>query len=317
MKKMTFLSRKTMRNTSIVFSIFILAFISIPAKAMESFKKLKISSVFSTATLTSHDIEKINQYDEKGRTPLVNAIEKNDSQEVADLLAQRADPNIACSREDKRTPLKCSVGRMHTILNHLLEAKADVNKASDEEEGTALLSACDHGVEWTAYAISAQTLIATRANLNIPDMYGNTALSRAIIRDNSPICALLVEARAEVNRRSPGGEFLLHQAVSTGNPEIIRILLEAKADLKAQNTASHTAFFQAREFTKLNATQALLEYGEDFHELSILWQCAPELIIARTKYEARLQFFLNNFFKENAHYLPTSIVILILFYCYI
>ena len=70
----------------------------------------------------------------------------------------------------------------------------------------------------------------SKANVNITDNYGTTALIYAAANDRQTMVPHLIQARADINAVGYSGCTALHHAASNGYKAVVEQLLHAKAD---------------------------------------------------------------------------------------
>ena len=75
-----------------------------------------------------------------------------------------------------------------------------------------------------------QKLRISKANVNIADNNGYTALISADVHDLQTMVPHLVQARADINTVNCGGWTALHEAAYGGYKAVVEQLLHAKAD---------------------------------------------------------------------------------------
>jgi ankyrin repeat protein len=110
----------------------------------------------------------------------------------------------------------------------LLRGKADVNLP--EPDGTTAL-------HWAAQANDVETarlLLKAGANAKVANRYGATPLSVAAINGNPTLVQLLLEAGADPNGIIADGQTVLMVAARTGNADVVRQLLDRGANVAAQ-----------------------------------------------------------------------------------
>ena len=147
----------------------------------------------------------------------------------------------------------------------LIAQKADVNIA--EPDGMTAL-------HWAVRANdlpAVQMLIRAGANVNAASRYGMTALLFAAQNGDPTIVAALVKAGANPNAALPEGQTPLMTAARTGNVESIKLLVEtgAKIDAKEQ-WQGQTALMWAASQNNAAAVKTLIALGADKNEHSKL-----------------------------------------------
>jgi len=143
-------------------------------------------------------------------------------------------------------------------LSALLQRKADVN-LPQVDGATAL--------HWAVYrddVESADLLIRAGAKLDIANPEGITPLAMACLYGNVSMINKLVKAGADVKQRGPNGQTLLMLAARNGQPEAINLLIAAGADVNAKESLrGTTALMWAAEQKHPAAVKALLDGGAD------------------------------------------------------
>ena len=129
--------------------------------------------------------------------------------------------------------------------------------AQNHSSYTALRIATYHG-----YSDIALALIAARADLNIQDERGNTALMSAVRKYQyarsedwntryPDIIRALVDAEADLNIQDEYGNTALILAASYGLSDIARMLVTARADVNIQDGSGNTALMSAVQVTNM------------------------------------------------------------------
>lgn len=121
---------------------------------------------------------------------------------LRDLLATGADPNLLNSGGRSALSYAAGFGRADCV-RVLLEFRAHINHRNPHHGGTALLNATKSDLPNKIEILS--TLIASGADVNIPDNHGITPLISAAFRQDNDAVKLLVESGANVNARSKIG----------------------------------------------------------------------------------------------------------------
>jgi ankyrin repeat protein len=115
------------------------------------------------------------------------------------------------------------------IVQTLIDAKANLN-IQNQYGQTALLLATTPAVE-KRYGGTNLALIAAKANPNIPDNIGRTPLMNATYNKKTETVIALLNINANPNAIGETGETPLHNAAEHGDKKIIRALLKAGADV--------------------------------------------------------------------------------------
>ena len=163
-------------------------------------------------------------------------------------------------------------------IRTLLTQKADVN-LPQSDGATA--------IQWAAYrndTAMADLLIAAKADVRIPNRDGATALRLASVNGSAEMIDRLVKAGANVNETGPNGETPLMFAARNGNPAAVKALVAAKADVNAKE--------------KLRGTTPLMWATEQAH---------PEAVAALVAAGADVSARSNNDTKGNSAYLANPV----------
>jgi len=109
---------------------------------------------------------------------------------------------------------------------------------------------------------AVRTAIARRADVNLPQVDGTTALHWAVDRDDLEMADLLLRAGARVTERSREGVMPLQLAAINGSAPMIDRLLKAGADPNTSLTpAGDTALMMAARTGATGALRVLMEAG--------------------------------------------------------
>ncbi|XP_056012073.1 serine/threonine-protein phosphatase 6 regulatory ankyrin repeat subunit B-like isoform X2 [Ostrea edulis] len=205
----------------------------------------------------------INALNNKGYSPLNTMIEEKavlNTQDVLELLAQNADPNICV--DGANSPLINSLLRWKlTIAECLLNAGVNVNHVG-ESRRTALHTLLNlqlpDGIEDEVVAIVRCLLIAA-ADVNFADISGRRPLE--IVVDLSKknwdevkileLTTTLINHGAKYNDYEKGDDSLLHMAVDNRLQEVVDFLVRNGADInhrgKNQQIPLHRYTLKARK----------------------------------------------------------------------
>lgn len=141
-------------------------------------------------------------------------------------------------------------------LRKLLQQKADVNVA--QIDGATAL-------HWAVYRDdleAARLLTGAGAKPDAANREGITPLYLASVYGKPAMMETLLEAGADAKQKGPHGETLLMLAARSGNPDAIKMLLQAGADVDAKEPIrGTTALMWAAEQKHPAAVKALLDGG--------------------------------------------------------
>jgi len=166
---------------------------------------------------------------------------------VVDELLKKYGSNLLNFRDSlSKTPLMHAIEKRATdypqkIFDELLRRKADVNIV-DSDGKTALLLAI-----FSNFSDMALKLIAAGANVNVQDKDGNTAFTLAAENWMSKVVAVLMEKGAEidVNFRGKNGYTLLMLAIAWKNYKLASGFIKAGVDVNARDEYGRTALMFA------------------------------------------------------------------------
>jgi ankyrin repeat protein len=158
-----------------------------------------------------------------------------------------------------------------TALRRLLTQKADVNVAQ-ADGGTAL--------HWAVYRDDLATvdlLVRAGANVKAANQYGATPLSLAAESGKVAIARRLLDAGADPNERLLNKETVLMMAARTGDIATMQLLLDRGADVNAKETLrGTTALMWAASQKHPAAVKLLVDRGADVSAVSDpAWQDRP------------------------------------------
>ena len=201
--------------------------------------------------------EDINMTDDKGKTILHHAVEKDVGFIVREIL--KGNPDVTIVDENKQTAFHIAVEKEYfpimkqfidygvdvdfpkiieppifwSVVNGkdnltelLITAGADVNKAREIDGSTPLFAAIigDHTGR------SFELLIAAGANIHVQNKRGVTLLHFASLLGKKNFVEMLIALKADINAFSEAEGTPLHCAVFAESTEVINLLLMAGAD---------------------------------------------------------------------------------------
>lgn len=208
-----------------------------------------------TFSYQEYRLQVLNQPDDRGRTPLVRAIQQGEVAEALDLIAAGVD--LGTRDPQGNTPLHWAViqGQLE-ITRRLLEGGArDIQNSFGD---TALLWAVIREKEGMT-----RLLLEGGAPADQGDREGYTPLHWAASGGNQEIVALLLEGGAGVNRPTPDNQTALHLASSGGHGEIVQVLLGKGALVDQVGDDGYTPLHWAVTWGHGEVVDLLLAGGSD------------------------------------------------------
>lgn len=133
----------------------------------------------------------------------------------------------------------------------LIAAKADVNKKGGDLIETALM-----WVSSVGFLSCIETLLAANADVNCANALGNTALMHTIQYNQLSCTQALIKAGAQVNHKNISGCTALHWATANGNLSSVQTLIAAKAHINSMDNNGHTPLWNAAE--SINAEEIII-----------------------------------------------------------
>jgi len=199
----------------------------------------------------------VNQQDEAGDTPLMNAASSSNLNTVTMLLKMGA--TISVSDTTGETPLmKAAANDDPNVIKLLVDTGADVN-ARDQKGNTALLLAAS-----TNKPAAIKLLLNAGAAVDVADGDGKTPLLAAATEENTEVLTLLIEAKADLNAQDKDGQTALMAAASEAPFEVVKLLVDKGAKLELRDKDGRTALMRAAIAGDAESTSLLLDAGADF-----------------------------------------------------
>ena len=160
-------------------------------------------------------------------TPLLLAVRGNHVQVARSLLMHGANPNFQNVVDDSAFLLAGALGR--TELVRMMLSHGTNLKITNRFGGTALIPACERG-----HVETAQVLIAAGVDVNHVNRLGWTCLMEAVVLGNGgpehqAIIRALIEARADLNLPDKDGVTALAHARQRNQAEVVKLLQAAGA----------------------------------------------------------------------------------------
>ena len=130
---------------------------------------------------------------------------------------------------------------------------------------------------------AVRTLLAKRADANVREADGTTALHWAVRSDDRPTVAALIKAGADVSATNRYGVTPLALAATNGNAEIVDALLNAGADANSASPEGASALMTASRTGSRAVVKTLLDHGarvnareQWFGETALMWAAAED-----------------------------------------
>ncbi|MEX2179532.1 MAG: ankyrin repeat domain-containing protein, partial [Gemmatimonadaceae bacterium] len=128
---------------------------------------------------------------------------------------------------------------------------------------------------------AVRALIAAKADVNVPQGDGMTALHWAAEAGDSAMTAILLRAKANVRALTRIGDYTpLHIASRTGNGAVVQALLNAGSNARALTATGATALHFAAASGNAAAISALIARGADVNAREVEWGQTPLIFAA-------------------------------------
>ncbi len=160
-------------------------------------------------------------------TPLLLAVRGNHVQVARSLLMHGANPNFQNAIDDSAFLLAGALGRTE-LVRMMLSYGANL-KITNRFGGTALIPACERG-----HVETAQVLMAAGVDVNHVNRLGWTCLMEAVVLgrggpEHQAIIRALIEGRADLNLPDKDGVTALAHARQRNQAEVVKLLQAAGA----------------------------------------------------------------------------------------
>ncbi|MDF2964615.1 MAG: serine/threonine-protein phosphatase 6 regulatory ankyrin repeat subunit C-like [Rickettsiaceae bacterium] len=155
------------------------------------------------------------------------------SEGISYIVSNNINADWNCVATDGATPLTLAAQNGHTtIVEKLLAAGADVNKANEKNGATPLIYAAEKG-----HTAIVEELVAAGADINkANEKNGTTPLMFAAYNGHTAIALKLIAAGADVNKANEKDSFTpLTLAAYNGHTATVEKLLAAGADVNKAN----------------------------------------------------------------------------------
>jgi len=151
---------------------------------------------------------------------------------------------VFCQKEVFSVARNGSVSEMETLYKQ----NPEIINSSNENGYSPLILAC-----YRSNIPVVKFLIEKGAEINkVSDM--GTALMAATVKKNTEMVQLLLDKKADPNITDPNGTTALIYAVQFNAPELIKLLLKYKADKNLKDKSGKTAF----EYAAFSGNEAII-----------------------------------------------------------
>ena len=200
----------------------------------------------------------INEQDENGDTALIIASYWGRYSIAKTLIDGKAKLNITNNRGE--SALKNAVYNKHyNIADALMKAKADLNIKVGNENLLLFLSKNAYNYD---YSGSIRNILNSGIDVNDKDENGNTALINIVSgkEDKNQLKKIraVISGRANINIQNKEGLTALMLIASSGDDSTIRALISAKADLDAEDKDGNTALIYAVQNNNVGGAKAII-----------------------------------------------------------
>ena len=204
-----------------------------------------------------------NQIDDEGLTALMIASVNNKKDAVGPLVRGGAKVN----KKSTNGLSALMYATMHDNVEtakELLKHGADVNARTDEEPKlTSLMLAAVQG-----FPRSVEVLIQNKANLNLRDQNGTTALGYVVHEGQSEIVSILLNNKADIYSTNSDGHSVVYYA-KTGNNDEILSLLTQYIEKSRPTTAQQKMLEKQYQDAKITTIRANIEEAKQkFYNLN-------------------------------------------------
>ncbi|NVK52103.1 MAG: ankyrin repeat domain-containing protein [Flavobacteriaceae bacterium] len=257
-------------------------------------------------TSLSYGQTEVNDFDDKGKTPLINAISNKDIPKVKQLIRQGADVNLKEQKSLQGTPLMYAASTGDKVLCQLLiDNGANVNQL-DINKDPALNWATYYGqikvmkylIEQGAdYKIVSKhgnaTDVALRlwhhdsvANVFRP-YYKNKSITKheykfikAVKKEDYNVINRLLKKGVSPNLNDEIGIPVLQLASQKGDEKMVAFLIKNGADVNCLNRVGQTPLAWAVRFGHLETAKLLLDAGANPNKTDTKYQLTPLIAAA-------------------------------------
>ena len=190
-------------------------------------------------------------------------LEGHDINDMVTFLINN-DVNVNAKDQDGWDALKLSVSLgEYDLTKLLLENGANPNQLFYDGT-TSLMGAATDRMDLV------RLLINSRADINIRDNLGNSALIFSIYHNKTDIARYLIEKNADINYRNKDGGSPFVIAARAGNFDVVKLLIKRGADINEKGEGGVTALMVAIINNNNNLARLLISNNPDVNETTDL-----------------------------------------------
>lgn len=204
------------------------------SSAEERLKQLEVITVLAKSQLSLAEVlidgnAKVNERDEKGKTPLHYVFQLNQSGIIKVLIESRS---AAVGKLDLLKFMEIMVENQLSMAKILIENGANVNE-KDEKERTPLHYASQLD-QMSIMDMLADSQSGAEGKLD------PSSVIKALAESRSKMISMLIEQGAEVNERDENEETPLHKVSYIGYFPAIKTLMDSNAEVNGTNSSGKT-----------------------------------------------------------------------------
>ncbi|MEP2280862.1 ankyrin repeat domain-containing protein [Maribacter sp.] len=203
----------------------------------------------------------VNQADEKGNTPFLNATSRNELKIVQLLANDVKDINVS-NKSGETALMLAAHGNKAAVVGFLIEKGADIN-AKDAEGNTAAYFLVDSYNKRNAKAFDAKLALLKAKGLEFNSVQGdgNTLYHVAAKKNNLQLVKKLADFDIDVNAKNDEGMTALHiAAMKAENDKLLKFLIAKGADANSKTDFEETVYDLASENEMLQKENTSLNF---------------------------------------------------------
>ncbi|MDF4203366.1 ankyrin repeat domain-containing protein [Maribacter sp. SA7] len=203
----------------------------------------------------------VNQADEKGNTPFLNAASRNELKIVQLLAKDVKDINVS-NKSGETALMLAAHSNKADVVGFLIENGADIN-AKDAEGNTAAYFLVDSYNKRNAKAFDAKLALLKAKGLKFNSVQGdgNTLYHVAAKKNNLQLVKKLADFDIDVNAKNDEGMTALHiAAMKAENDKLLKFLIAKGADANSKTDFEETVYDLASENEMLQKENTSLNF---------------------------------------------------------